>query len=401
MIGFLEYNTVVVLAGACLLGLSAGIIGVFALLRRRALLGDAVAHAGLPGVCLAFILLGQRSMPVLLAGALVAGLASLGVLTVLRRWTRIKEDAALALVLSLFYAFGVLLLSILPLLSGSGSSGLDRFLAGSTAGIVLEDVYWLAGLALATAAAVVLLYKEMKLVAFDADFAQTQGWPVYALDYFLNLLVVLAVVIGLPAVGVVMMAALLIIPAAAARFWSDRLTPLVLIAGLFGLVGAATGALTTSRISRLATGPVIILACAALFLLSLLFGPRRGLVARWAAQRRFQLRLGRHQLLCRIHAWRQRRQTDRLAKGDLTQALGEARGYLRHAVADGLIERQGDEWLLTPAGQDAAALAARRQEMAQQYLHSHPELASSLTSWFLTEEASLPAEAGTLVAKHS
>lgn len=397
--GFLPYNTAVVLTGVSLLGLSAGVIGVFALLRRRALLGDATAHAGLPGLCLAFMIVGERSMPALLAGALASGLAGLGVLAVLGRWTRLKEDAALALVLSLFYALGVVLLSLIETSwPGSGRSGLVSFLVGTTAGMSIEDVYWLAGLAGVTIVAVALLYKELKLVSFDADFAQAQGWPVFGLDYFLNFLVVLAVVIGLPAVGVLMMAALLIIPAAAARFWTDRLNYMILLAGAFGLIGTAAGAMVSAQVAKLSTGPTIILACATLFALSLLLGPRRGLVARWAAQRRFQQRLGRHQLLCKLHAWLRSHGTAYLAQTEMAQALGDSARFAHRAVVEGLLERQGHDWALTPAGQELAQKAARRQEMAQHYLHRHPELAASLATWFLTEEASLPGEAASLQA---
>lgn len=381
--GFLPYNTLVVLVGVSLLGLSAGVIGVFALLRGRALLGDATAHASLPGLCLAFMLVGERSMPAMLAGALVSGLAGVALLSLLKRWTRIKEDAALALVLSLFYALGAVLLSIIMTSwTGGGRSGLGSFLEGTTAGMAIADVYWVAGLAAATLAAVVIIFKEIKLIAFDADFAQAQGWPVFTLDYFLNLLVVLAVVIGLPAVGVLLTAALLIIPSAAARFWTDRLTIMILAAGFLGLIGTASGAMLSAQVERLSTGPTIILACTLLFLVSMLFGPRSGLAARWFAHRHFQQALGRHQLLCKLHDLGLEGRTHQV----LMTTLGKTGSFVPGAINEGLLTRNGDALTLTGVGKELAENAARRQAMAERYLQTHPELAASLTTWFLTDK---------------
>jgi manganese/zinc/iron transport system permease protein len=290
MIG-LSYNALIVLTGVSLLGAAAGVIGGFAVLRRQALTGDALSHAALPGLALAFIITGQRSLPALLVGAALTGVVGIAVMSALRRATRLKDDAALAIVLSVFTGLGTVLMSILPGIEGGSQAGLSSFIFGKTAGMIFADVVLIAVLALATLVIVAGCYKEFKLVAFDPDFAQVQGWPALGLDFLLMLLIVVAIVIGLPAVGVLLMAALLVIPPAAARFWTDRLGVMLLLSGLFGTAAGVTGTLMTIVHVRVPTGPAIILVASAVFLLSLLLAPRRGLIARAWRQRSLRAEL--------------------------------------------------------------------------------------------------------------
>jgi manganese/zinc/iron transport system permease protein len=270
-----SYNTQIVLAGGSLLGLCAGVIGCFALLKKRALTGDALAHASLPGLCLAYLIVGSRSMPALLVGAAATGVAGISFMAFLRRWTRIKEDAALGFVLSVPYGLGVVLLSIIQRSPGGNKAGLDHFIQGKAAGMLLEDVYLMMVLVLGT------LFKEFRLVSFDPAFAQVQGWPTVWLDFLLMSLVVLVVVIGLPTVGILLMAALLIIPPAAARFWTDRLGIMTFLAGMFGMIAGMVGTLISARYETIPTGPAIILTASVLFIVSFFLAPRRGLLARW------------------------------------------------------------------------------------------------------------------------
>ena len=292
-----DYNTRVVLAGVGLLGAAAGLIGCFAVLRGRALLGDALAHAALPGLCLAFLVAGQRHLTALLAGALLSGLAGLGVIAALRRWTRVKEDAAIGAVLSVFFGAGVVLSRLIQNRSTEGSkAGLDAYILGKTAGLLLADVVLTGLLAAAALLVVVIFYKEFKLISFDAAFARTQGWPVARLDLLLTGAVAFVVVVGLPAVGAVMVAALLIVPAVSARFWTDRLGMALILSALFGLATGVAGTAVSASASGLPAGPVIVLVGTGLFLVSALFAPRRGVLARLLAERRFraELRAGLH-----------------------------------------------------------------------------------------------------------
>lgn len=285
---WLEYNAALVLQGVSLLGAAAGVIGCFAVLRRRALTGDALAHASLPGLCLAFIILGERDLTALLLGAAASGLLGIGVIAALGRWTRIKEDAAIAIVLSVFTGVGVVLLTLIQKMQGGSRAGLNSFIFGTTAGMNSEDLQFIAVLAAITLLTVLAAFKEFKLVSFDPAFARVQGWPALAIDLALMVLIVLAIVIGLPAVGVLLMAALLVIPGAAARFWTERLSLMLVLSGVFGMASGAAGAALTIVFVKLPAGPAIILVAAAIFVVSLFFAPRRGLVARLWEQRRLR-----------------------------------------------------------------------------------------------------------------
>lgn len=287
---WLTYNSLIVLQGVTLLGACSGVIGCFAVLRRRSLVGDALAHSSLPGVCLAFLIVGEKHFWAMLLGAFISGLAGLAVMAFLKRWTRIKEDASIAIILSTFFGAGVVLRSIIQRMPMGGRAGLDSFIFGKTAGMIEEDVQLITALSAGTLVVVALCYKEFKLVAFDPEFAQVQGWPARLLDFVLMLLLLGAVVIGLPAVGILLMAAMLIIPAAAARFWTRRLAWMLIISAGIGMASGIAGTYFSAT-QGVPTGPCIILVCAGLFLISLGFAPKRGVLAQWMARRRDRIHL--------------------------------------------------------------------------------------------------------------
>lgn len=269
-----------VLTGAALLGAIAGMLGAFAVLRRQSLIGDALSHATLPGVCLGFLLAGGRDLGAVMAGALATGaLAALTIQLILRR-TRLKTDAALGIVLSLFFAAGVVLLTLIQARGGAGTQGLTTFLFGQAAAILPSDLWLMAAIGAVALAVVVLLWKEFALVSFDPDFARAQGYPVARLEALLSVGVALAIVVGLQLVGVVLMVALLIAPAAAARQWTDRLGPMVALSALIGAASGMAGALISASARGLATGPVVVLVATGVVLASLLLAPGRGLVWR-------------------------------------------------------------------------------------------------------------------------
>ncbi|HET9226352.1 MAG TPA: iron chelate uptake ABC transporter family permease subunit, partial [Thermoanaerobaculia bacterium] len=212
-----------VLIGATLLGALAGTLGSFALLRRQSLLGDALAHAALPGVCIAYLITGTKSPLPLFAGALAAGLlGSLLILTTVR-WSRIKEDSAIGIVLSVFFGFGIVLLTLIQKLPAGNQSGLDKYLFGQAATLVEDDLKVMAVLGAVVIAFVLAFYKEFKLLSFDPGFGSSLGLPMRRMEVLLTLLLVVVVVVGLQTVGVVLIVATLITPAAAARQWTDRL----------------------------------------------------------------------------------------------------------------------------------------------------------------------------------
>lgn len=279
------HNTLVVLGGATALGLAAGMVGCFMVLRRRALVSDALSHATLPGIVAAFLAglaLGVegRSLPLLLAGAAASGALAVACIQAIKRWTRLTEDAAIGSVLSVFFGTGVVLLSVVQELPAANAAGLKGFIFGQTAAMHREEALGLGGLALLAALMVWIFFKEFRLLAFDEGFARAAGWPTGRIDLALMALVTLVTVVGLQTVGLVLIIALLITPAATARFWTDDLARMLLIAGLVGGLSGGVGALLSSRFADLPAGAVIVLVATFFFLVSLIVAPSRGLLGR-------------------------------------------------------------------------------------------------------------------------
>ena len=297
-----DYNTRVVVIGATMLGLAAGAIGSFTLLRKRALMGDALSHATLPGIVLAFMIVtlaggDGKSLPVLLAGAAASGVVGLGTVLLLREKTRLKEDAALGIVLSVFFGAGVALLGVVQQLPSGHAAGLETFITGKTASMLASDAWLIASVSAVVAVTCVLAFKEFRILCFDEEYAQTSGLPTVAMDVLMLGLVVLVTVVGLQAVGLILVIALLVIPAAAARFWTERMSWMTVIAAIIGAISAAIGATASALFPNLPSGAMIVVVAAAVFLVSLVFGSARGVVARFARQAALVRRIGRQNLL--------------------------------------------------------------------------------------------------------
>lgn len=390
----IAYNTAVVLAGTSLLGASSGLIGVFALLRRRALLGDTLAHAALPGLCLAFLVWGERNLPVMLTGAFLSGLAGIAVVAGLRRFTRIKDDAALGIVLSLFFGAGLALLKRIQTHAVGGSrAGLDHYIFGSAAGMIASDVVVIAAVALCSLAAVLLLYKEFRLVTFDDEFARTQGWPAASLDLLLMLLISLTVTVALPAAGVVLTAALVILPAAAARFCTQRLGAMLAISALFGALAGGAGTIVSAG-GGIPTGPMIVLAGAAIFTAAMFFAPRRGIVSRLLADRHARRRIEQQKLLLAFPATGTTSATSDALRQATSLAPNRLGAVLRASERAGLLQRAAvDAWALTDTGRSRAAAVARAQRLWRRFLISHPDSVSLFAELDLEKiDDVLPAE---------
>ncbi|MBX9585304.1 MAG: metal ABC transporter permease [Gemmataceae bacterium] len=273
--------------GAAALGATAGAVGAFAVLRRQSLQGDVVSHAALPGLAVAF-LLGGRDPAWLVLGGAVSGWLALVLVGAVNRRSRVPLDAALGGALAVFFGLGLALMTYAQRhVPDASRHPLDRYLFGQAAFLRDADLRVIGGLGLAALALVGLFWKEFKLLSFDPDYAATVGYPVRLLDLLLTTLTVAAVAVGLKAVGVVLMTALLVAPAAAARQWSDRLGRVVLLSGLFGAVAGAGGTVAGHLAGAgVPTGPTIVLAATAAVAVSLLFGPARGLAWGWLRSRR-------------------------------------------------------------------------------------------------------------------
>src|SRR5687768_15011843 len=269
--------------GAAALGLVSGGLGSFAVLRRQSLLGDAISHAALPGIALAYLITGSKNSIVLLLGAAVAGWLGTLIVVGIGRTSRIKEDASLGIVLSVFFGFGLMLLTFLQHRPDAAQAGLDRFLFGQAAALLERDVIVIAVLGFAAHIVAALFWKEFKLLSFDPDFGASAGFRMRLVDVLLTTLLVVSIVVGLQTVGVVLMSAMVVAPAAAARQWTDHTGRMVMLAGGFGAASGVAGALVSSSAEHLPTGPTIVLCLTVFTVLSLLFAPNRGIA--WAAVR--------------------------------------------------------------------------------------------------------------------
>ncbi|MCH9806906.1 MAG: metal ABC transporter permease [Alphaproteobacteria bacterium] len=294
------YNAALVTIGAALLGLVAGGAGTFIFLRKRALVSDAAAHATLPGVCLAFMAMvafggDGRSLTGLIVGATLSAGLGLYLVEWIARSTRLPEDAAIGAVLSVFFGFGIVLLTFIQTMTAGRQAGLEGFLLGSTAGMLFGEAVTIAVAGCAAALALFVMIRPMTLVSFDPEFAATTGIDVRLTDLAMMALALVVTVVGLKIVGLVLIVALLIIPPATARFWTERVDHLVLIAGAAGGCAGYVGAALSAAIAQMPTGPIIVLTSFALFALSLLFAPSRGVAASLYRHRSFEIRVHRRQ----------------------------------------------------------------------------------------------------------
>jgi manganese/zinc/iron transport system permease protein len=283
-----DFTTLTVLAGAVILGVVAGALGCFATLRKQSLVGDALAHAALPGVCLGFLLSGARESLPLLVGAMAAGVVAILILLLITRKTRVNEDAALGIVLTVSFGIGAVLLTAIQHGGDGAQAGLDRFLFGQAATLLPRDVLVMAVLGGVVLIGLWLAFKEFALQTFDPGFAAATGLPVTGMSVALGGMLAVAVAIGLQAVGVILMVSLLIAPAVAARQWTRSLGAMVVLAAAIGAGSSMVGVLASAASGGMPTGPAIVLAATGAAVISLLFAPGRGVVA--TARRRARKR---------------------------------------------------------------------------------------------------------------
>ncbi|WP_187428248.1 Manganese transport system membrane protein MntC [Roseobacter fucihabitans] len=332
----LGYNATLVTLGAMLLGMAAGVGGTFLFLRKRALVSDAISHATLPGVAIAFMIMvafggDGRNLIGLLTGAAISAAFGLLCVSWLSTRTRLAEDAAIGAVLSVFFGMGIVGLTVIQGMTSGQQAGLEGFLLGSTAGMLRSDALVIAVSAALTLVLVMMLRRPLTLASFDPDYAAASGQNVARTDLAMMGIVLAVTVVGIKIVGLILIVALLIIPPVTARFWTDRTDHVILISGLLGGVAAYVGASLSAALPNLPTGPIIVLTGFACFLVSLLLAPRRGVLAAVLRHRKFQRRVHLRQGLLA------------LAQGQpiyekLTLRLLRREGY---ALPDGVATQEG------------------------------------------------------------
>ncbi len=396
-----DYNTRVVIIGTTLLGLAAGLVGTFLLLRKRALLSDTLSHASLPGIALTFIVLTAlgaegKNLLALVGGAALFCLLGTGAVILIQRYSRLKDDAALGIVLSVFFGLGIALMGIATRMGSGNAAGLSSFIYGKTASMLFSDAVLIAVVALLAAACGLLFFKEFALLCFDADYAASQGWPVTRLDFLMMTLVVVVTVIGLQAVGLILVVALLIIPPAAARFWTYSLKHMLWIASLFGALSGLFGAGISALMANLPAGAVIVLTASLIFVVSLVGGTARGLARQGIERLRLSRRIRHENLLREIYEMLEAcGQNPAGAELDCErprigfEALLSRRSWtprqlrltLRRAEQAGLLAADDDNWTMTAAGLEAAGRIVRKHRLWETYLIEHADVAPGHVDW--------------------
>ena len=388
-----DYNTRLVVLATSLMGISSGVVGGFLLLRKRSLMGDALSHATLPGIAIAFMVLvalghSGKQLGWLLFGAAISGLFGVALVLVLRGLPRIKEDTAMGIVLSVFYGGGVVLLGLIQEMPSGSAAGLEAFIYGKTASLVMNDFRFIVVITGSVLVVTLLLFKELRLLCFDENFAASLGWPVRSLDLLLLSLACAVTVSGLQAVGLILIIAFLIIPAAAARMWTSRLNHLLGIAALMGGLSGWIGATLSALLPRMPAGAVIVMVAACFFIISLIFGIDRGILVRGLRFLNLKRRIERQHLLRAIYELLEKR-------GDLTLKPGRGlrvdwhelwpkRAWSPHSLhriarrtaRAGLVDHLDQSGLaLTTEGLVAAAKVTRNHRLWELYLIEYADIA--------------------------
>lgn len=381
-----DAGTRTVLLGAMLMSVGSAAIGCFALLRKRALVGDAVAHAVLPGVTIAYLIVGSKDPFALILGAAVSGWISMVAMDYIVRNSRIREDAAIGMTLSVFFGLGILLLTHIQHSGDANQTGLDAVLFGQAASLVRQDLIVFGTTSILLLGIILATFKEMTIVSFDRDFSSVIGLPVRGIELLMTTLLVLSVVVGIQAVGVVLMAAMLITPAAAARYWTDRLGVMVALSVLVGILSGIGGALVSYLEPRMPTGPWIVVFASTFFFISLLVAPRRGLLRRAIIRMRVRRRTLDENILKTFHHLAER--DGRAGAPRSLEEIRELRSIPTRQLQRGLarlrsgryVERVGTEqrrtWKLTPDGVRRGARITRLHRLWEVYLTEYLQIAS-------------------------
>ncbi len=349
---FTDYTLRTITLGTAILGAICGMLGSFAVLRKQSLLGDAISHAALPGIAISFLITGAKDSNILLLGALVSGLIGAFWIRKITTKTHLKSDTALGLILSLFFGFGMLLLTFIQKQPNANQAGLDKYLFGQAATLVESDVWLMAIVTGICLLVLFLFWKEFKLLLFDENYTKTLGFNTKFIDALITFFIVLAIVLGLQTVGVVLMSAMLLAPAAAARQWTNSLSMMVFLAAIFGAFSGVFGTAISASQNNLSTGPVIVLVAAVFVLISFIFSPNRGLLFKQIRFIKNRRDLELHKTLAFMHtiaATHENISHPHTIK-ILNNFQGFTKGTLQKLVHKNYVSIDRDMWSLTEKG---------------------------------------------------
>jgi len=391
-----DYNTRIVVFGVTVLGGAAGLVGCYTLLRKRALMGDAISHATFPGLCLAFMFANYlgwdgKSLPILLTGATISGVLGVLCILLIRNFTRLKEDTAMGAILSVFFGAGIALSGLVQNIRSGNKAGLEGFIYGKTASMGSQDAMLIAMVAGICFVGCIILYKELKLLCFDDQFAGSRGFPVPLLDLALMAMVIVVTTVGLQAVGLILIIALMVIPAAAARFWTQRLWSMLVVSGILGLTSGMLGAQISAIFPRLPSGATIVLVCSLIFGVSLFLGSDRGLLVRYLRRVRLNRSVGREHLLRALYEILEVAGNLRIDRSATTAAVSieqllskrswnqsQLSAEIRRAEIEGLVIDKKEGVGLTAEGLEEAARLTRQHRLWEIYLIRHADVATGV-----------------------
>lgn len=382
-LSFSDPNVRLVTFGTMFLGLSAAMVGSFAFLRKRSLIGDAIAHAILPGIALSFLIFQSKNPLLLMGGALISGWLAMLSIDHISAKSKIKPDTAIGLVLSVFFGVGILLLTHIQHSGAGNQAGLDQFLFGKAAAMSKDDLKLYALIAALLLGIIFLLFKEFKLLSFNPDFAQASGLPVKRLRFVLSTITVLAIALGIQSVGVVLMAALIITPSAAARAWTDKLGFMMLLAGLIGAASGLVGSFISYTAPNMPTGPWIVMCLSFVALASLFFSPTRGMLARILQQRQNRIKIVSENLLKSLYHLQERSgfSTQHFSEDDINAQRSFSNADLQTALKKlkkeyWLIKTLSGKYQLSSTGLEEAKRVVRLHRLWEMYLTERMRLKS-------------------------
>lgn len=364
---FTEHTFIVVALGSLILGAVSGTLGSFAFLRRQSLTGDVVAHSSLAGITIFFAAFyfifgyGQKDTLFLMSGAFLSGILSMFSVDIIIRNTKIKADSAMGIMLAVFFATGIFVLSLIRNFPIEGKAGIEDFIFGMAATMTHTDLLYMGVIGLAVVITLLIFWKEIKLDSFDGEFAESLGFPRKRIGVLVNVLLVLSIVIGLHTVGVILMVSMLVAPGSAARQWTNNLATMTVLAAIFGIISGFAGTFVSATNPNIPTGPVIVLAATSIVVLSILFAPKRGLLAKLIFRIRNKRRIKFSLVLIDLYLLNMNHGLDRTSAHSskilriMHSRFSNIKGSLNYLRELGLVEEIGEDfWVLTNDGEAKA-----------------------------------------------
>lgn len=352
---FSDYTARTILLGAASLGVVSGVVGSYAVLRKQSLVGDVMSHAALPGIVLAFMIVGVKEQLPIFIGAALSAVLAVFLINLVTGNSRIKTDSAMGMALSVFFGLGLVLLTYAQKMPDANQAGLDKFLFGQAEALVEKDVLVIGVTGLFALLVVGLFWKEFKLLCFDPDFGGTMGFSMKSLDLLVTAVIVSAIVIGLQTVGVVLMSSMLIAPAVAARQWTGGMGSMVILSALIAAVSGVTGVALSAGFENVPTGPAVIVCVSVIAFFSVLFSPNGFFTLRFK-DARSRREIKKDYVLKALHDLALEHDDPGYAHSERLLALGSEKGFnvrksLLQLQAAGYVERaEEDNWRLTPSG---------------------------------------------------